>query len=272
MFPIVFRIPHFFLPGLPSYGLLVATGFLVALWMAGRLARRSGLDVDPVLNLGIYTAIAAMLGAKLALLALNFDDYARNPGEIFSLSTLLSGGVFYGGLIAAFAVAYFYLRRSRLPGLATADAFAPAIALGHAIGRVGCFAAGCCWGAQSHLPWAVTFTNPDAHELVGVPLGIPLHPTQLYEAFAEAVIFAILYWRFGRPHRPGAIIGLYLILYPSARFLVEFVRNHDNLNPYLGPFVAEQWVALALLAAGVWLVRRKAPEPTPVAPKRSGRK
>jgi phosphatidylglycerol:prolipoprotein diacylglycerol transferase len=101
----------------------------------------------------------------------------------------------------------------------------------------------------------VTFTNPEAHQLVGVPLGIPLQPTQLYEALAEAVIFAILYRRFARPHRPGAIIGLYLVLYPSVRFLVEFMRAHDGLNPYFGPLVAEQWIALGLVALGVYLMR-----------------
>jgi phosphatidylglycerol:prolipoprotein diacylglycerol transferase len=262
MFPIVFRIGHFFLPG---YGLLVSLGFLVALWMAGRLSRRAGLDVDAVLNVGIYSAIAAMVGAKLFMLALDFDYYSRNLGEILSLSTLLAGGVFYGGLIAALVTAFFYLRRSKLPGLATADVFAPAIALGHAIGRLGCFAAGCCWGVPSNLPWAVTFTNPEAHQLVGVPLGIPLHPTQLYEALAEAVIFAILYWRFPRPHRPGAILGLYLVLYPSVRFLVEFVRAHDELNPHLGPLVAEQWIALGLVALGVYLMRGPSQAPSPAA-------
>jgi phosphatidylglycerol:prolipoprotein diacylglycerol transferase len=256
MLPIIFRIGSFFLPG---YGLLVSLGFLTALWMAGRLGRRAGLDVDSVLNLGIYTAIAAMLGAKLFMLLLSFDYYSRNPGEIFSISTLLAGGVFYGGLIGGLLVAFFYLRRSKLPGLATADVFAPAIALGHAIGRLGCFAAGCCWGAPSKLPWAVTFTNPEANRLVGVPLNEALQPTQLYEAFAEAVICLILYRRFARPHRPGAIIGLYLVLYPSVRFLVEFVRSHDELNPHFGPLVLEQWVALGLLALGVYLLRRRPP-------------
>ena len=107
------------------------------------------------------------------------------------------------------------MRRKRLPGLAVMDVFAPAIALGHAIGRVGCFAAGCCWGAVCRLPWAVTFRNPEAHRLVGVPLGIPLHPTQLYEAAAEAIIFVFLYRRFQRPHRAGTIIGWYLVLFDA---------------------------------------------------------
>ena len=93
MFPIIVRIGSF---ALPTYGLLVATAFLVALWMAARLGRRAGLDTDSVLNLGIYTAIAAMLGAKLFMLLLDFDYYSRNPTEIFSFGTLRAGGVFYG--------------------------------------------------------------------------------------------------------------------------------------------------------------------------------
>ncbi len=254
MFPQVFHIGSFFLP---TYGLLVASAFLLALWLAGRLARRAGLEPDAVMNLGILTAIAGMLGAKLLLILLDLGYYAQNPGELFSLTTLQAGGIFYGGLLAALITAFVYMRRKKMPGLATADVFAPAIALGHSIGRIGCFAAGCCWGAECRLPWAVTFKNPEAHRLVGVPLGIPLHPTQLYEAAAEAIIFAVLYRRFGKPHRPGAIIGLYLALYSTVRFLVEFVRAHDQSNPYYGPFVAEQWIALGLLVLGISLMRRR---------------
>jgi phosphatidylglycerol:prolipoprotein diacylglycerol transferase len=108
----------------------------------------------------------------------------------------------------------------------------------------------------------VTFTNPLTNELFGTPLGVPLHPTQLYEAAGEAVIFVILYRRFHRPHRPGQVIGLYLVLYPALRFLVEFVRAHLEANPYLGPLLAEQWLALALLAGGVWLLRHRLPAAT----------
>ena len=256
MFPEAFRIGSFFQS---TYGVLVTLGFLVGVWMASRLGRKAGLDSEAVLNLGIYVALAALLGAKLLMILLDLGYYSRNPGEIFTLATFRAGGIFYGGLIAALIAAAVYTRRKRLPGLLTADVFAPAIALGHAIGRLGCFAAGCCWGQESSLPWAVTFTNPLSNQLFGTPLGIPLHPTQLYEAFSEAIIFLILYWRFHRPHRPGAVIGLYLALYSSVRFLVEFVRAHDEVNPFYGPLVAEQWLALALVAGGVWLLRRQAP-------------
>ena len=254
MFPEAFRIGSFFQS---TYGVLVTLGFLVGVWMASRLGRKAGLDSEAVLNLGIYVALSALLGAKLLMILLDLGYYSRNPGEIFTLATFRAGGIFYGGLIAALIAAAVYTRRKRLPGLLTADVFAPAIALGHAIGRLGCFAAGCCWGQKSSLPWAVTFTNPLSNQLFGTPLGIPLHPTQLYEAFSEAIIFLILYWRFHRPHRPGAVIGLYLALYSSVRFLVEFVRAHDEVNPFYGPLVAEQWLALALVAGGVWLLRKR---------------
>ena len=248
MFPEVFRIGSFFLP---TYGLLVAIAFLAALWVTGRLAVRAGLGQESVINLGIYCALAGIVGAKLLMIVL--DPAIRdNWREIFSLSTLQAAGIFYGGFLAALAMAFLYMWRKGMPGLKTADAFAPGLALGHAIGRLGCFSAGCCWGVETHLPWAVTFTNPRAKELVGVPLGVALHPTQLYESLGELIIFAVLYLRFLRPHRDGSVVSLYLLLYGILRFLVEFVRFHDQpSNPLAGPFSAEQWISLALAAGGL---------------------
>ncbi len=248
MFPEVFRIGGFFLP---TYGLLVAIAFLAALWIAGRLAARVGLDRETVLNLGIYCALAGIAGAKLLMIAL--DPAVRsNWREIFSLSTLQAAGIFYGGFVAALVTAFAYMWRNGLPAWKTADAFAPGLALGHSIGRLGCFSAGCCWGVPTHLPWAVTFTNSRANELVGVPLGIPLHPTQLYESLGEFIIFAALYLVFLRPHRDGSVVSLYLVLYGILRFAVEFVRYHDpESNPVTGPFSTEQWISLALVALGL---------------------
>jgi prolipoprotein diacylglyceryltransferase len=164
MYPEILHIPF-----LHTYGALVALAFLAGLGMATRLAKASGLNADAVVNLGIYCALSAIAGAKLMMFLVDIPYYSRYPSEIFTLATLQAGGVFYGGLIAALAVAWWYMRKTRLPGLKTADVFAPAIALGHGIGRLGCFSAGCCWGLECHLPWAVTFTNPVANQLVGVP-------------------------------------------------------------------------------------------------------
>jgi phosphatidylglycerol---prolipoprotein diacylglyceryl transferase len=253
------------LPWLHTYGVLVALAFLVALWMAGRLGKSVGLDHDAVTNLGIYCALAAIAGAKLLMFVLDLPYYTQHPDQIFSFATLQAGGVFYGGLIVALAVAFWYMRKTKLPPLKTADAFAPAIALGHGIGRLGCFSAGCCWGIECHRPWAVTFTNPVANELVGVPLNRPLHPTQLYEALSEFLIFGLLYWRFRRPHANGAIIGLYLILYSTARFIVEFFRVHDQANPFGGPLNASQLISIGLFLLGAYFITRRKPltEPKP---------
>jgi phosphatidylglycerol:prolipoprotein diacylglycerol transferase len=211
---------------------------------------RAGLNAEHITNLGLYCALAALAGAKLMMLVVDAGYYWEHPRRILSLETLQAGGVFYGGLLGALAVAAWYLRKTRLSALVVADAFAPAIALGHAIGRIGCFAAGCCWGTECHLPWAVTFTSMAASQLVGVPLGLPLHPTQLYESAAEFAIFGILYWRFGRPHGRGDIISLYLMLYGAARFLVEFFRYHEQGNLWGTPLDASQWISLVLFAVG----------------------
>jgi phosphatidylglycerol:prolipoprotein diacylglycerol transferase len=193
------------------------------------------------------------------MLLVDIPYYAQHPGEIFSLATLQAGGVFYGGLIAALGVAVWYMRKTGLPGWKTADVFAPAIALGHGIGRIGCFSAGCCWGVECHRPWAVTFTNPVAHALVGVPLDLPIHPTQLYEAFAEFAIFGFLYWRTRSPHGEGGIIGAYLMLYSTARFTVEFFRVHEQGNVLGGAFDTSQFISAGLFllgAACLWRQRR----------------
>src|SRR5690242_5394405 len=257
MFPKLISIGSFFLP---TYGTLVAIGFLTALWITLRLARRAGLPAEPITNLAIYCALAGLIGAKLFMILFDFNEYWNNPRSTFSLGTLQAAGVYQGGLLLAVITAIVYMRRNHLPALETCDVFAPGIAAGHAIGRIGCFAAGCCWGTECRLPWAVTFKNPEAARLVGVPLGVPLHPTQLYESFAEALIFWFLYRRIYKPHATGEIIGLYLVLYSTVRFLVEFVRYHEQ-GLYFGLSLT-QWISLVSLAAGLWILisRRQAPK------------
>jgi len=234
---------------------MVALGFLAALWITGRLAKERGLDPDKFTNLGVYGALAGLLGAKLLMFALEFRYYASHPGEIFTFATLQAGGVFFGGLIAALGFAAYYLRRQGLPLLSTLDLFAPGLAIGQGLGRLGCFAAGCCWGARCDRPWAVTFTNPDAAGITGVPLMTPLHPTQLYEAALCFVIFAVTYRMTRRPGPPGRIIGVYLLLIAAARFAVEFFR-HQNQAPFLpGPLSNAQWIAIGLAVAAVAALR-----------------
>jgi phosphatidylglycerol:prolipoprotein diacylglycerol transferase len=161
------------------------------------------------------------------LVAVDFDLFRRQPRELLSL--VRAAGVFYGGLLAAFAVAVILIRRYRLPLWTTTDVFAPGIALGHVVGRLGCLLAGCCYGRATDLPWGITFTDPAAAANVGTPLGIPLHPTQLYEAGAELLIlmFLLATERRGRPF-PGRTFWSYLLLYAISRFIIEFFRGDDR--------------------------------------------
>ena len=218
MFPKIISTGSFYLP---TYGVLVALAFLAGLTITVKLARRSGLDAELITNLAVYCALAGLLGAKLLMILFDWPDI-----KIFSLSTLQAAGVFQGGLVLAILAAFFYVRSQGLPWLRTADAFAPGVALGHSIGRLGCLAAGCCWGKECTLPWAIKFHSVEAYALTGVPLEVPLHPSQLYELSTEAILFVFLYRLFGRPHAPGKIIGLYLLLSSAARFGIEFTRFH----------------------------------------------
>ena len=176
------------------YGVLLAVSYLLGLRLAMSRAKKRDLDSNRVLDLGIYIIIAALVGAKLLLLVVDFEQFQHIArGDLLSL--LRSGGVFYGGLILAVVVAFWYIARHKMPFWTTCDVFAPGIALGHVTGRLGCFAAGCCYGKPTDVSRGrVIFTDPLAAANVGTPLGIPLHPTQLYEAGAELLILGSC-WR-----------------------------------------------------------------------------
>jgi phosphatidylglycerol:prolipoprotein diacylglycerol transferase len=263
MFPKLITIGSFFLP---SYGLFVALGFLAGLAVVTRTARREGLNPETVTNLAIYCALAGLAGAKLMMFALNIDYYLKYPEVLFSLDTLLSAGVYYGGFLAALLLAYLYIRARKLPWLRIVDAIAPGLAVGHAIGRIGCFMAGCCWGSRCDRPWAVTFTNQDAHDMFGTPLNVPLHPAQLYEAALTALVAWALIAASRRSHAPGRILALYLLLYSAARFAVEFTREHQEALPFGGPFTLTQWISLGLAATGaVLFFRTRTPVSAPRA-------
>jgi len=246
-----------------TYGVLLAASYLLGLQFAIARARKWGLDASRVLDLGIYIIIAALIGAKLLLVVTDFNQF-RSPADLISIAR--SAGVFYGGLITAIAVAFWYIHRHRMPFWTTCDAFAPAIALGHVTGRLGCFAAGCCYGKPANVSWAVVFTDPAAAANSGTPLGIPLHPTQLYESAAELLILVVLLTteRRGRPFA-GRTFWLYMILYAISRYIIEFYRG-DPRGVIFG-ISTSQFISLLLaplaIAMLIWLSRT-----TPEAPQR----
>lgn len=210
-----------------SYGVLLAAAYLTGLWMAVRRARAVGYDGNRIMDLGIWVIIAALVGAKLLLFIVDFNHFTSSWDEFTTL--LRSGGVFYGGLIAAIVVCIYQLRKHRLPLWTSGDLFAPGIALGYMVGRLGCLAAGCCYGKPTDVAWAITFTDPAASLNVGTPLNIALHPTQLYESGAGLIIFLVLLWLEKRPGSfPGRTFWSFAFLYSVLRFIIEFYRGDDR--------------------------------------------
>jgi phosphatidylglycerol:prolipoprotein diacylglycerol transferase len=245
-----------------TYGVLLAAAYLGGLQLAIRRGRQRGLDSTRVLDLGIYIIISALIGAKLLLLITDFRSFAGNPEALMDL--VRSGGVFYGGLLVAVTVALFYIRKVGLPLWTTCDVFAPGIALGHIVGRLGCFFAGCCYGRPTTVPWAITFTSPYAAANVGTPLNIPLHPTQLYEAGAEALILIILLTseRRGRQFA-GRTFWLYMLMYAISRYIIEIYRGDPRGTVLI--FSTSQFISVVLvplaLAMLVYLGRSESPAP-----------
>ena len=228
MYPILFRIGSF---PINSYGLFLALAFLAAIFVTVRLAERDGLAKERVYDLCLWLLLSSLVGSKI-LMFFTEPEYREHPLQLFSLDFLRSGGVFYGGLLGAMITGYILMRRWKLPWWKTADACAPGIALGNALGRQGCFAAGCCWGKPTNLPWGVRFTEL-GHEVTGVPIGLKLHPTQLYESLAMLTAFLFLLWLHKRKKFSGQVILAYALLYSTVRFLIEFVRD-DPRGDILG--------------------------------------
>jgi len=266
VFPQLFHIGRFFLP---TYGVLVSTGVLIGLWVSVRNSRKQGIDPDDAWNLGIMVVLCGIIGAKILYIVNDWSYYSSHPGEIFSWSTMQAGGVFSGGLIGAGAAAIWYIRKHRMPALATWDGFAPGLALGHAIGRVGCFAAGCCYGKPTQHFWGVTFTNPIANLNSYTPLGVPLEPTQLFEAAVELANFFILMWLFKRKKFDGQVLAAFLMLYGVARYFLEFIRDDPGRGSVFGGIMTgTQLISICLVITGgfIWWLKSSpgaVPAPAP---------
>jgi phosphatidylglycerol:prolipoprotein diacylglycerol transferase len=243
--PVLFTLPlgrHEI--AISTYGLLVTIGLAIGIWVGEREGRRRGLESSRVLDLAFWAIVAGLLGSRLAYGAVNARGFWRacadGPGpwwhDCTGLFRLWEGGlVFYGGLVAAAAAAYLFARRQGWSFGTVGDLAAPALAIGHTFGRLGCFAAGCCFGKETSWRVGVPFPHGSvAFDVLGragaIPPGAsetpPLHPTQLYEAAGEAVIFTILCVASPRlRRRPGAVLALYLGLYAALRFVVEIFRG-----------------------------------------------
>ncbi|HET9530511.1 MAG TPA: prolipoprotein diacylglyceryl transferase [Blastocatellia bacterium] len=249
MLPELFKIPGLDLT-VATYGLLLAISFIVALWLTAELAARDGLPKNRIYDLGLYILAAGLVGSKLLMIITEWNELG-DWRRVLSFDLLRSGGVYFGGFLGSLLASVILMRMWKLPWRKTADAFAPGVALGHAIGRMGCFSAGCCWGKPTTSWIGVRFTEK-ANEMTGVPIDSALIPTQLIEAAANILIFGALLWVRKRRAFDGQIIYTYLILYSIARFTIEFWRD-DPRGSVLW-FSTSQFISIGLFLLGAALM------------------
>ena len=252
MHPILIDLGFF---QLPAYGVLLATGVIAGLWTLRVRADRAGMDGAHLVDFALWLVIWALLGAKLLLVIVELPRYVAHPAEL--LGMVRAGGVFLGGLIAALITAIVLLRRYNLPALPSFDAIAPSIALGHAIGRIGCLMAGCCWGGHCGLPWAITYTNPIAAHNLGTPLNTPLHPFPIYASLFNFGLYLLLATLYKRRPAPGLVFATYLVLYGIGRILLELTRG-DAARGFVfnGALSTSQLISAGLIIIGVGLFVR----------------
>jgi len=256
VFPRLIQIGSFYLP---TYGVMLAIAYLTGIWLLRRKALEAELPEQRILDFSLYVLASAIVGAKLLLVAVEWRHYLSRPAGL--VDVVRSGGVFYGGLICASIVGIAYLKKHRLPAWKIADMGAPSIALGEAIGRWGCLAAGCCYGKPTSGFLGITFTDPFAHEAVGTPLNVPLHPTQIYLSVNALVIFLVLQWAYRRRTFDGEVFWLYILLYSITRGILEIWRG-DLVRGFVIPDVlsTSQFIgvltALASLGMLLYLSRR----------------
>ncbi len=251
MYPVLLKIGKF---SIHTYGFFVALGFLTAILFAKHEAKRKGMDYEKIMDLCFYILLAAIVGSRLLYIAINLDMFLSDPLEIFKIWN--GGLVFYGGFIAALITLIVYLKKQKMPLWKTADIMAPALALGHCIGRIGCFFAGCCYGKPCDLPWAVTFTNPATL----APVGIPLHPTQLYSSASNLIIFGMLLLFRRYQKFEGQLLLVYIFLYGIFRSIIEAFRGDFRGNIFGEMFSLSQVIgcttAIAALVVIVIINRR----------------
>jgi phosphatidylglycerol:prolipoprotein diacylglycerol transferase len=241
VYPVLFRFGDF---EITSFGLLVAIGALVGLWLFGRELRRAGLP-DAALDTGVAGVVGGMVGAKLLW---TLEHLGEEP---FASLLFSRGGMsWFGGFVGGLAAGIWMMRRRRLPVTSVLAAATPGLAVGHAIGRIGCFLVGDDYGRPSDLPWAVAFPQ-------GLPPTIvPVHPTQLYEALV-LVPLAVLLVRWRRAGRPDvAVLGAYLAMTGTLRFAIEFLRINERV---VGPLTVAHLASLGAVIVGVGLMLARAP-------------
>ncbi len=236
-----------------TYGFFVAMGFLAGILLATSEAKRMGIDHEKIIDLCFYIMIAAIAGSRLFYVIINHEIFLSDPLDIFKIWN--GGLVFYGGFIVALLTAFIYLKIYKLPVWRTADIVAPSLAIGHFLGRLGCFSAGCCYGKECDFPWAVTFTHPETL----APIGMPIHPTQLYSSISNLIIFFFLWFFRKRTKFAGQLFWMYVLIYGIARSFIEIFRGDFRGNPVFELLSVSQTIGISMSVIAVIMLIRNSP-------------
>jgi phosphatidylglycerol:prolipoprotein diacylglycerol transferase len=235
-----------------TYGLFLAMGFFVSLLITIKIGKREGIATQQIMDMGFIVILSALIGSRSMYVVMNLSHYLDNPLDI--LKIWQGGLVFSGGVVLAIATMLWYSRQHHLSLWQIGDLWAPAVAMGQGIGRIGCFMAGCCYGRPTDLRFGVVFTHPDAL----APLNVPLHPTQIYSAIGGFTIFLILLWLYYKRRFEGQVFLWFLILHSTARLLMERFRGDDRGILLNSSMSITQFVTILLLvAAGLTLILLK---------------
>ena len=251
------------------YGICLATGFMLGLWTAGRRGMRIGLNAEDISNLMIWMFVGGVVGGKALFLLNHWEEFQRSEN---AMQMLRSGWVFHGSLIGACVGIWLFIRRTDMPLWATFDTLAPSFALGHAIGRIGCFMNGCCFGKTCDLPWAVQFpagTMPHnlhvKNDLIeqAAAHSAHVHPSQIYEFILNMMLYGFLAWLFRQRKFDGQIFAAYLLGYAVIRFGVEFARADDRGWLWFSSLTSGQGISIVLLGLGAFIWWKLKDRPMP---------
>jgi len=275
---VLVRIPPWSAKGLPVfwYGVMLLVGFVAGMWLARRLARREGVPPETIYDLALLGIVSGLVGARLWYVAEFAGRFYSGPdaadtliGHIGRTVNVSDGGlVFYGGIILPIIVLMWWFRRRRLPALKMLDILAPAAMLGLSFGRIGCTFNGCCFGkvCGSGFPLGIrrpaggpTWSFQVHHGLISktADWSLPVHPTQLYSWAGALIVCALLLWFYRRKRRDGDILALLLLLYPTGRFLIEMLREHEPSETFGLLSVSQAVSLLAILTGAVLLIGRR---------------
>jgi len=247
MHPILFKIGPI---TIYTYGVLIATAFFLGLALAARQARVEGEDPQKIMDLSFYILISAIVGSRLLYIVVEYKEYISNPLRIFKVWE--GGLVFYGGFIMAMAVVIIYIRKHEMNLWKVGDILAPSVAIGQGVGRLGCFFAGCCYGRETDVPWAVIFKDPNTL----APMDVHLHPTQLYDSVNGFIIFVILLVLRKFKKFDGQLFLTYTLLYAVGRFIVEIFRGDERGFAIESFLSTSQFIAIPLFILSLAMLIR----------------